>query len=124
MLHEVIISIGTNYDEGRHQQRIADMLMACFSCVALTPVLRNPAIGMPEATPDFHNQLALVHTTQSQLEVNAILKALESLAGNTRELRKKGIIVADIDIITYDNIVIKEEDTKRNYYTQLIKLLK
>ena len=81
-----------------------------------TSYLHNPAIGMAEGTPDFTNRLLSITTTLSQCELNALLKHLELMAGDTKEKRRNGIITLDCDLDIYDGEVLKPRNVEREYF--------
>ena len=117
----LVISLGSNTPDGVCTiTKAVEMLRIVFRSVTVTTTLRNPAVGMGKSSPDFHNALAMVRTTLNESEVKAICKAMETLAGNTPELRSQGIIVLDADIVTVDGEVRREKDYEREYFQKLL----
>ena len=117
----LVISLGSNTPDGDHTiAKAVQMLRTGFRSVRVTTTLRNPAVGMGKHSPDFHNALALVQTTLDESEAKAVCKAMETLSGNTADLRRLGVIVLDADIVTVDGEVRREKDYGREYFQKLL----
>lgn len=72
---------------------------------------------------DFLNQLALAYTNQELEDVVCNLKLLEKQIGRNSEDKTKGVIKIDIDLIKWNDTVLKEEDWKRSYVADLLPSL-
>ena len=69
--------------------------------------LQNPSL--------FLNQLAAFETGLDQESVIACLKEIEAQAGRLPGDKGKEKIVLDIDLLKYDDVVLKPEELKRDY---------
>ena len=120
--HSIILSLGTNVNDGIDTLCKAEQILRSWikldSC---SRMLKNPAIGMKEGTNDFYNMLIKTKTTLPLQDIMLLVKKLESMMGNTTQLRSMGIIRMDMDIIIWDDEIIKPNDTEREYYKTLIK---
>lgn len=120
--HSIILSLGTNVSDGIDTLCKAEQILRSWikldSC---SRMLKNPAIGMKEGTNDFYNMLIKTKTTLPLQDIMLLVKKLESMMGNTTQLRSMGIIRMDMDIIIWDDEIIKPNDTEREYYKTLIK---
>lgn len=122
--HSMILSLGTNNHDGiAILSKAESIINAWIGGGSCSRKLRNPAIGMGEGADDFYNMLIKKDTTLSLSEMNDLSKKLESMMGNTAELRKDGIVMMDMDIVEWDGEPIKPKDTEREYYQTLIKEL-
>jgi len=59
--------------------------------------------------------VAIAYTTLSHSEITPLLKAIEKAAGRSKELKAVGIIPIDIDLIQWNDLVLKPEDLTRSY---------
>lgn len=122
--HSIILSLGTNCNDGINILRQAeDILRSWIRLESCSRILRNPAIDMGEDTNDFHNMLIKTETSLSLKDVTFLSKKLECMMGNTSQLRSNGIVMMDVDIIRWDDRILKPGDTEREYYKILIEEL-
>lgn len=120
--HSIILSLGTNVSDGIDTLCKAEQtLRSWIKLDSCSRMLKNPAIGMKEGTNDFYNMLIKTKTTLPLQDIMLLVKKLESMMGNTTQLRSMGIIRMDMDIIIWDDEIIKPNDTEREYYKTLIK---
>lgn len=121
-LHSTTLSLGTNSDNGMEALcQAEEILRSWIRLDSCSRKYRNPAIGMEEGTNDFHNMLIKTETSLSLQEMMCLAKRLESMMGNTSLLRSKGIVAMDMDIIAWDGMTLKPNDTEREYYKILIQ---
>lgn len=120
--HIAVLSLGSNKTDGEQLIKFASSVLSTwFMSIDFSCILRNPAINMPSETPDYFNMLVLVRTKFNADEIKRLAKTLERMAGDTKELRRNGVVIMDIDIVEYDNSILKPNDTKRDYYRTLRK---
>lgn len=107
-LHLCHILLGSNVSAA--YVRIArEQLTRLFSDITFAPErttlpygLKNPAC--------FTNQTAQFSTILSPEEIRPVLKNLERRAGRTPEEKAQEIIRLDIDLVRYDDTILKEAD--------------
>lgn len=118
-----LICIGSNYNKERNILFARTQLSAVFPSIRYGDELHTEPIKInnPET---FLNQMAIFTTSLTMDEVSAKLKEMESLAGRTPENKQKQQIPLDIDILMYNDTVIRPEDMKREYVIQGIQSLK
>ena len=76
--------------------------------------METEAIGSRFLSP-FSNQTALFETSMSAEEVRTILKRIEHRNGRSPEDKAQGIVKLDIDLLNYDDCVLKPEDMEREF---------
>jgi 2-amino-4-hydroxy-6-hydroxymethyldihydropteridine diphosphokinase len=64
----------------------------------------------------FVNIVAMGKSLLSADETIAQLKRIEYTLGRKPEETKNGCIRIDIDLVQFDNCILKEQDAQRNYY--------
>ena len=77
---------------------------------------RSPAL--------FSNQVAMFFSEAEEERVRKELKAIEQSAGRRPEDKKEEKISLDIDLLSFDDRVLKPEDLKREYVVKGLEELK
>ena len=79
-------------------------------------LLKNPAM--------FSNQLALFFVDQPQENVRRSLKAIETAAGRRLTDAQQEKICLDIDLLTFDDRILKPDDLRREFVVKGLEELK
>ena len=109
MSHLVYIALGSNLgDRMANLQQAQAALPPVVRMLSASPVYETPPWGYLDQ-PAFLNQVVLVETNLSPLELLAYLKKLESRMGRQSAVRF-GPRLIDLDIIFYDDLVIDTPD--------------
>jgi 2-amino-4-hydroxy-6-hydroxymethyldihydropteridine diphosphokinase len=99
------LSLGSNLDADVHLAAAAQALRARFGAVLFSPVYRTPAVGFDG--PDFLNAAAAIQTDLDPFALNDWLHALEDAQGRKRGGERFSSRTLDIDIVFYDDLVLK-----------------
>ena len=123
LMHKCIICIGSNYNRKENlllaRKRLADLFPSIrFTTERETQPLffRSPAL--------FSNQVALFFSEAEEEKVKKELKAIEKCAGRRPEDKKEEKVCLDIDLLSFDDRVLKPEDLKREYIVKGLEELK
>ena len=118
-----LICIGSNYNRKENLLLARRRLTALFPSIRFTgeqetrPLFfRNPAL--------FSNQVARFYTDADAERVVKELKTIEKEAGREKEDKKREKVCLDIDLLVFDNRVLKPEDLKRDYILKGLEELK
>ena len=113
-MHRCIICIGSNYNRGKNLLLAREKLSECFPSIRFAPEqetkplhLTNPAL--------FSNQVAAFSTEKEEVFVRKVLKDIERLSGRRPEDKDEEKVCLDIDLLAYDNQILKPEDWQREY---------
>ena len=105
-MHKCIICIGSNYNRKENlllaRKRLADLFPSIrFTTERETQPLffRSPAL--------FSNQVALFFSEAEEEKVKKELKAIEKCAGRRPEDKKEEKVCLDIDLLSFDDRVLK-----------------
>ena len=116
-MHSCLICIGSNYNRKENLLLARRRLTALFPSIRFTgeqetrPLFfRNPAL--------FSNQVARFYTDADAERVVKELKTIE------KEDKKREKVCLDIDLLVFDNRVLKPEDLKRDYILKGLEELK
>ena len=115
-MHKCIICIGSNYN------RKENLLLARKRLADLFPSIRFTTER--ETQPLFFNQVALFFSEAEEEKVKKELKAIEKCAGRRPEDKKEEKVCLDIDLLSFDDRVLKPEDLKREYIVKGLEELK
>ena len=114
----VILALGCNVDAPVNMPRLQAALAARFPSIRFTRQLVTAAIGI-EAAP-FANCLAWMETDQDYATLHAATKEIEQQLGSTREDRREGRVVADVDILCCGGCRYHADDWQRPYIQTLM----
>jgi len=107
-----LICIGSNYNKEENLLLARTQLTALFPSIRfLEEIETEPFLLSGPAL--FSNQSARFHSDEGVEQVKAHLKAIERLAGRLPEDKTKEKIILDIDLLMYDDVVLKHKDMER-----------
>ena len=110
---QIILALGSN-----SEQTIG---MALLGDVRFSKTIRTSPIGIQ--SDNFLNCMAKANTCMSFSRLNAALKKIEHLCGDTSTYRKENVIKMDIDILQYGTEIRHEKDWSRPYIIELLNEL-
>lgn len=118
-----LISLGANTPDKhavlvRTIERIKDLVLI----QAQTPIYDTLAEGNTEAA-SYSNALLQIATDIDYATLRATFKSWEKEVGRNPQSKVQGIIPLDVDIISWNNHVLKERDMQFAYMQQGLKLL-
>lgn len=106
--------MGSNLERSLRMASARRALLQAFPDICFGPELETEAIGSLFLSP-FSNQLARFSTPLSAEEVRLLLKGVEKAHGRTPEDKAQGIVKLDLDLLMYDDTVLKPEDMSREF---------
>ena len=116
-MNKAIVGIGSNIVEARLSvEECCNLLMSMVEEVKFSSVYETEAVGsLPQ--PNYHNCVGVISTTRPFEEMKQLLKDMEREAGRLPEHKAEGKVIIDIDIVVWNNEVIKPTDLTRTYMT-------
>ena len=115
--HSCILCLGSNSDKHTRMEAARKALAISFPDIRFGREMTTEAIGNTFLSP-FNNQLALFKTTFSAEEVRSILKQIEIENGRMPEDKAQGVVKLDIDLLIYDNTILKPDDMEKEFIRQ------
>lgn len=112
--HSCLICIGSNLDRQSQLAAARKALTIAFPDIRFGAELETEAIGENFLSP-FSNQLAQFSTSLSPEDVRKTFKEIEQNSGRAKEDKIQGIVKLDIDLLIYNNTVLKPEDLKKDF---------
>ncbi len=121
-IHHCLLCLGSNYEYLINLASARKALKLAFLDIRFGNEMITEAIGDQWLSP-FGNQLAQFTTSLDIEDIRLILKQIEKNQGRLPEDKKQGIVKIDIDLLMYDDEVLKPEDMKREFVIEGIRFL-
>jgi 2-amino-4-hydroxy-6-hydroxymethyldihydropteridine diphosphokinase len=123
MMTKALLSLGANTPDKKERLALTiDAIAQIARIEAQTPIYETPAEGSI-ATKPYANALVVIETHAEYDELRTTFKQWEIDAGRTPESKAQGLIPLDIDIVTWNDKVIKERDMEFEYMKKGLELL-
>ena len=120
--HRCLICLGSNFEREIHLNNAGKSLQKLFPDIVLGKMIFTEAEGdIPQ--PAYINQAAVFHTDLSAEKVVGLLKNLERENGRTRFSKDEGKVPLDIDLLTYDNNILKPSDLEKSFVRQAVRMI-
>ena len=117
-----ILGIGSNYRPEKQMLEAERQLTGLFPGIRFSPAvyttpdnMRNPAL--------FLNRVAIFSTELPETEVRRMLKQTETLLGRTPEDKRNERIAIDLDLVKWNDRILKPADFERAYLAEGIRFL-
>jgi 2-amino-4-hydroxy-6-hydroxymethyldihydropteridine diphosphokinase len=108
-MSRTFISLGSNIDPAGNIAAAVDLMRARIEVVAISTVYRTPPIGRPEQE-DYYNAVVEARTELEPRPLRDELRRIEDALGRARSADKYAARTIDLDILLYDDRVIRDGD--------------
>lgn len=115
--------MGSNYGRKENLQFARQRLAELFPSIRFASEEETEPLSLSRRAL-FSNQVALFFSERGEEEVKKELKAIECAAGRRPEDKKEEKICLDIDLLSFDDRILKPEDWKRDYVVKGLEELK
>ena len=122
MLNRVIIGLGSNLDKEKNMAAAVRLLEDCFVSIRFSAAVYTEPVGMNNPAL-FLNRVAVAFTSEEPDRLVAALKQKERMLGRTTNGKSEGIIPIDIDLLQWNDLILKPEDLQREYVKAGIRFL-
>ena len=112
--HTCILCLGSNLDAATRMSAARSVLLSHFPDICFSQEMVTEAIGSGFLSP-FHNQVARFTTPLDAESVRNLLKGIEQTQGRLPEDKAQGIVKLDIDLLKYNECVLKPKDLEREF---------
>lgn len=120
--HRVVIALGSNYRQEQHINEAVTALRQLLGPLTLTDIVWTDPIGM-DGSDRFLNAIAAATTALTAAALEQQLKALERRLGRSNEESRRGRIRIDLDLMAYDDRLLRRNDWQRPYIKVLYRQL-
>ncbi|MDH6310628.1 2-amino-4-hydroxy-6-hydroxymethyldihydropteridine diphosphokinase [Dysgonomonas sp. PFB1-18] len=121
-MNKALLSIGTNEDRETNLILCHQMLNDLFEEIHYSETSITTPYGSAYKN-DFLNQLAIGYTSKNKEEVTPLLKSIEKQIGRKASDKAKGIVKIDIDLVIWNEEVLKPGEISRDYIADLLPTL-
>lgn len=121
-MFDCFICLGSNYQQDIYYAKTRFRLQEIFPTIVFADSIETKPIEI-KRKDSFINQIAYFKTTLSSDEVNQHLKNIELECGRTIDDKLLEIIKMDIDLLIYDNHILKPKDITHSYVINGLKQL-
>ncbi len=121
-MNKALISIGTNVNRETNLALCHELLNGAFSEITYS----NTSITTPYGNTykdDFLNQLAFIYTSETKEEILKRLKSIEKKIGRNATDKVNGNVKIDIDLVIWNDEILKPDDMERSYIIDLLPSL-
>ena len=120
MWNNAILCLGSNTDCEAYLSSAVGLLRAYFSSIRFSEAAYTEPIGLPDSSL-FLNQVAIAGTDASLEEVKRVLKEMEKRLGRMSDSKRKGKIPIDIDLLLWNETILKPADWEKEYVQLLFQ---
>lgn len=118
----LIISIGSNENSETNISLCRQLLCEMFDRIYFSDISITTPYGV-QYKNNFSNLLACAHTDREKEDIESSFKYLERKIGRQPQDKKNGIVKIDIDLIKWNDIVLKPDEWERDYINKLLPSL-
>ena len=112
--NRIILCLGSNVEKERNMECAVHLLRTHFISIRFSAPMLTEPINCNSAE-SFLNQVAVLYSDQDIDSIKAILKQIERSLGRKPEDKIKGLIPIDIDLLQFNETVLKPADLSRDY---------
>ena len=120
-MNRVLISLGSNTHAEVHIPRALESLHSALTIERETAAIQTEPVDYPYPSGLFTNLLILAYTPMSQADLITLLHNIEQEA--RRDRKHPEIVTLDLDLIQWNDEVLKPRDTLRPYFKTLAQQL-
>ena len=120
--HSCLLCLGSNSNRHFHMEEARKALMKLFPNIRFSKEMTTEAIGDKFLSP-FSNQVAKLETSLTIEEIRNLLKKIEKDNGRLPEDKEQGIVKLDIDLLKFDDLILKPSDMEKDYVLEGMKFL-
>ena len=121
-MNQIIIALGSNELPELHMEEATAELNNLFSSIRWSPAVYTAPIACLHPFP-FLNRVAIAETSLDVEELHNVFKVLEKKLGRLSTSKQTGIIPIDIDLIQWNQQLLKPNDYDRVYVQEALRWL-
>lgn len=122
-IHSCLICIGSNTDKTENIKSARKELEELFPDIVFGKEMLTAPLYFKHNTEMFINQLGVFHSGMSIEEIKFHFRSIEVQAGRLPSDKDKEIVKLDIDLLMYDEEILKPKDMLREYIKTGLKEL-
>lgn len=116
-MNKFVLSLGSNSDDRQSQMDLAfSHLKSVFDDVESSAIYETEALNGKDAP--YLNSVIVGYTNMGYDETVDYMKQWEKNCGRTSESKLKGIIPIDLDVVVWNDVIVREKDFIMPYFTR------
>lgn len=119
--NRIVLSLGSNRERERNIDRAQALLTQTFDAICFSERLETEPYGSFAGAAPFLNQVAIAYTPLAIEELQPLLKTIEKEIGRTPEDKPRASISIDIDLLLWNDCLLKPDDWGRDYIQTLVR---
>ncbi|MGE4333724.1 MAG: 2-amino-4-hydroxy-6-hydroxymethyldihydropteridine diphosphokinase, partial [Macellibacteroides sp.] len=92
-----------------------EQLKKLFLSIRFSESYYTEPVGSSYSIGNYLNQVAIAYTDCSSDELKPLLKEIEKAAGRSTQLKAEGKIPLDVDLVKWNDWVLKPADLEQDY---------
>lgn len=113
--NRILLSLGSNWQAEQHMQLAMQLLQARFHTLRFSEAIWMEALNYPQSVGPFLNRVAEGWVCERPEEIQACLKSIECQLGRRSEQKAAGVVVIDLDLLQWNDRILKPADLQRPY---------
>lgn len=122
MLNKVIVGLGSNQDKEKNMAHAVKLLCDYFVSIRFSGAVYTEPVNMLNPSL-FLNQVAVAFTEEEPDDIIKYFKSVEKQLGRMPEDKLKESIPIDIDLLQWNDRVLKPSDIQRSYIQSALLML-
>ena len=122
MLNKVILCLGSNRDKEKNIELADQLLRDHFASIHFSEAVYTESVNMQNPSV-FLNQVAIAFTPDCPEKIIDAFKQIERLLGRTPDDKLKESIPIDIDLLQWNDRLLKPLDLQRSYVQSALRTL-
>lgn len=110
--HVIYLGVGGNIEPDKNIPEGLLLLRSRFDVTKISPTYRSKAFGVEDEQPDYHNLAVGAGTDKDLFAVRAELRWIEEIMGRKRTIDRFAPRTLDIDLLLYDDLLIRDEGSQ------------
>lgn len=116
-MNKVVISLGSNsHDRYLQMENAISFVKSRFKNVSVSSIYESEALNGKDAA--YLNTVAIAETNLTCEDATKLLKEWEKQCGRTPESKLEGSIPIDLDIVVWNDNVVREKDFSYPFFMQ------
>lgn len=121
--HKCLLCLGSNVDGIHHLKNAEQSLNQLFGPIRWGTIIETEPWGT-NLSGSFFNRAASLYTSLSSEELVRRFKQIECRNGRTSDSKARGVVPLDIDLLAYDDRILKPDDLEKEYVKQALSTLR
>lgn len=114
-MNKFVLSLGSNSEDREYQMDLAFRhLKSAFDGVESSAIYETDALNGKDAP--YLNSVVVGFTNMEYNEMVECMKKWEKQCGRTSDSKHKGIIPIDIDVVVWNNTIVRDKDYNMPYF--------